>query len=125
MAAEAGSTEAEADMDSNPSSKVETGNQRIIQCQSCGAGFDPSEPKCPYCGTMYEPGAEARYMEHLGDIREDMEDLNSLALSETGSELKLAAKKTLKTLLFIVAAIAALLGICRLIDFLRLYIWFI
>lgn len=44
---------------------------------------------------MYEPGAEARYMEHLGDIREDMEDLNSLALSETGSELKLAAKKIL------------------------------
>ena len=112
-------------MDSNPAMNVTPDTCLTVRCQSCGAEFEAHEPKCPYCGTMYEPGAEAHYMEHLGDIREDMEDLSSLALSETGSELKHAAKKTLKTLFIIAAAIALLLGICRLIDFLRLYLWFI
>ncbi len=123
MEAEA-STEAEAAMDSKVAARVNADNLPLIRCTSCGAQFDAHEPKCPYCGTMYEPGAEEHYMNRLGDIREDMEDLSSLALSETGQELKQAAKKTLKTLIVIVAAIAILLGICWLIDLLRLYVWF-
>ena len=123
MEAEA-STEAEADMDSKASGPVNAGKTSMVRCVSCGAEFDAHEPKCPYCGTMYEPGAEEHYMNRLSDIREDMEDLSSLALSETGSELKQAAKKTLKTLIIIVAVIAVLLGICWLIDLLRLYVWY-
>ena len=108
----AASTEAEADMDSN--SVVTT-----IHCVNCGGEFDPHEAKCPYCGTMYEPGAEKQYMKKLGDIREDMEDLNGLALSETKSELKAAAKSTLRTIVIIVAAILLLAGILYLWDFIR------
>ena len=125
MAVEAeASTEAEADMDSKVLAPENSGNTIMVRCTSCGGEFDAHEPKCPYCGTMYEPGAEEHYMNRLGDIREDMEDLSSLALPETGSELKQAAKKTLKTLIIIVAAIAILLGICWLIDLLRLYVWY-
>ncbi len=87
-----------------------------VRCLNCGGEFDPHEPKCPYCGSMYEPGAEKKYMETLGEIREDMEDLNSLALSETGSEFKSVAKKTVKTVLIIIAVIAGLLGLSWLFD---------
>ena len=87
-----------------------------VHCTNCGGEFDPKEPKCPYCGTMYEPGAEHQYMEKLGDIREDMEDLNSLAVSETASELKSAVRSTLLTIVVIVVAIAALAGLLYLIE---------
>ena len=116
MEAEA-STEAEADMDSNFAVTK-------IHCVNCGGEFDPHEARCPYCGTMYEPGAEKQYMKKLGDIREDMEDLNSLALSETKSELKAAAKSTLRTIVIIVVAILLLAGVLYLWDFVRYYLWF-
>ena len=113
MEAEA-STEAEADMDSNAA-------ETRIHCVNCGGEFDPHEARCPYCGTMYEPGAEKQYMKKLGDIREDMEDLNGLALSETATELKSAVKSTIIAIVLIVGAILLLAGLWYLWDFLRLY----
>ncbi|SCY27215.1 hypothetical protein SAMN02910292_01276 [Lachnospiraceae bacterium XBB2008] len=90
-----------------------------VHCLNCGAEFESHEARCPYCGTMYEPGAEKQYMRKLGDIREDMEDLNGLALSETKSELKAAAKSTLRTIVIIIVAILLLSGILYLWDFVR------
>ncbi len=114
-------------MDSNPKhNPVFQGPPSSVHCLSCGAEFDPREPKCPYCGTMYEPGAEAGYMEHLGDIREDMEDLNDLALTETGAELKQAAKGTVRIIVIIVLIIAVVIGLSALFDYFRysfLWLW--
>jgi len=89
----------------------------IVHCQSCGAEFANTEPKCPYCGTIYIPGAETEYMNKLGDIREDMEDLEGAALSETASELKTATGKMFKIIFIIAAIIAGLFGITRIMDF--------
>lgn len=114
---EAVSTEAVVDMGSDVTA---TG----VRCVNCGGEFEPHEARCPYCGTMYEPGAEKQYMQKLGDIREDMEDLNGLALSETKSELKAAAKSTLRTIVIIIVAILLLSGILYLWDYFRYYFVF-
>lgn len=90
-----------------------------VRCNKCGGWFDTSEPKCPYCGAIYVPGAEAEYMDKLGDIREDMEDLEDLALSETGSEMKSALKKTFLTVLAVAGGIIALFLIAALVMFIR------
>ena len=38
---------------------------KIVNCETCGAEFDASLVRCPYCGTAYEPAAEDEYMDKL------------------------------------------------------------
>lgn len=90
----------------------------MVRCLSCGAQFKHTEPKCPYCGTIYVPGAETAYMNHLDDIRDEMEDLNDLALSGTGAEFKRVLKKTGIALIIVIAAIAGLFALAFVIDLL-------
>ena len=42
--------------------------EKTIICPSCGAHFAATEPRCPYCGTMYVPAAEREYMEKLDTV---------------------------------------------------------
>ncbi len=49
----------------------ETMNKKII-CRSCGAGYDASLVRCPFCGTAYAPAEENEYMETLEEVREDL-----------------------------------------------------
>jgi len=59
-------------------SKIQEGNTlekmkgKIVNCETCGAEFDASLVRCPYCGTAYEPAAEDEYMDKLEDVREDL-----------------------------------------------------
>ena len=46
-------------------------NKKII-CASCGAEFDTSLVRCPYCGTAYAPAEEEEYMDQLEGIRKDL-----------------------------------------------------
>ncbi len=43
-----------------------------IVCKTCGAEYDVSLVRCPYCGTAYAPAEETEYMDKLEDIREDL-----------------------------------------------------
>lgn len=43
-----------------------------ILCKTCGAEYDVSLVRCPYCGTAYAPAEETEYMDKLEDIREDL-----------------------------------------------------
>lgn len=63
-----------------------------IICGSCGAEFDDSLAKCPYCDSTNIKGAEAAYMEQLEDVREELDSLTEVPIKET----KTAAKKQLK-----------------------------
>lgn len=82
-----------------------------IICSSCGAEFEDTMPKCPYCGTMNYKGAEMEYLDRLEDVRSDMEQLGSVPERETRSELKKQRKWILKlALLMVVAAVLLFLG---------------
>ncbi|MCR4762037.1 MAG: hypothetical protein K5696_00760 [Lachnospiraceae bacterium] len=43
-----------------------------IICKTCGAEYDVSRVRCPYCGTAYAPAEEEEYMDRLEEIREDL-----------------------------------------------------
>ncbi len=49
--------------------------KKRIVCPNCEAKFDEGMACCPYCNTMYYPGAEKEYMEKMEGIRQDYEDL--------------------------------------------------
>lgn len=78
-----------------------------VSCPKCGGVFDDNRDRCPFCQTMYEPGAERVYMHKLGEIREDLEDLQDRAVDDTVTELK----KTGSKLGIIVAVILAVIGL--------------
>ncbi|MCR5672799.1 MAG: hypothetical protein K6F87_03670 [Lachnospiraceae bacterium] len=41
-------------------------------CKKCGAEFDVSLVRCPFCGTAYAPAEEAEYMDTLEEVRKDL-----------------------------------------------------
>ena len=43
---------------------ADTTVKKII-CSSCGAEFEDTLPKCPYCGSLNYKGAEAEYLGKL------------------------------------------------------------
>lgn len=59
-----------------------------IICKSCGAEFEDTLPKCPFCDSFNYKGAEAEYFEKLEDIREDVEELGQVPAAETRKEIK-------------------------------------
>lgn len=73
-------------------------------CKNCGAHFDDSLPKCPYCGEFSYAGAEKEYLNRLEDMKEDLEELHETVPEMYHQELK---KQTgnLKKIFLIIAAV--------------------
>ena len=79
---------------------------KMIKCTSCGADYDASLRRCPYCGTATPEADEKEYMDKLEDVRRDLGEYGS----EGSKELKLGLGKTLRIMIVIVLAIAALIA---------------
>lgn len=77
-------------------------------CSSCGGKFDDSLVKCPYCGTLNVPAAENEYMEKLEDVRENLEELQTIPTQEVKAAIGRSGKfvKRVVVVVLIVAAIA-------------------
>ena len=63
-------------------------NERKVICPNCGGEFKEQSAKCPYCGTMYYPGAEEEYLKKLEHVRTDLEDLGAVPEQETVKAIK-------------------------------------
>lgn len=83
---------------------ADTTIKKII-CSSCGAEFDDTLPKCPYCGSLNYKGAEAEYLGRLEGMRQDMQQLEQVPERELKEKLKKKQKFVVK--IFIVAAVLA------------------
>ncbi len=81
-----------------------------IVCNSCGASFDASLPKCPYCDSTSYPGAEAEYLDKLEDVREDVEELKEVPQEETKKVVKSQVGFVVKILLVVAAVAVAILA---------------
>ena len=88
---------------------ADTTVKKII-CSSCGAEFDDTLPKCPYCGSLNYKGAEAEYLEKLEGMRQDMQQLEQVPEKELKKKLKKKQKFVIK-LLILLAALAAILAV--------------
>lgn len=83
-------------------------NERKVICPNCGGEFKEQSAKCPYCGTMYYPGAEEEYLKKLEHVRTDLEDLGAVPEQETVKAIKKRAGWVIK--LAVAAIIVIVLG---------------
>ena len=88
---------------------ADTTVKKII-CSSCGAEFEDTLPKCPYCGSLNYKGAEAEYLGKLESMRQDMQQLEQVPEKELKKKLKKKQKFVIK-LLILLAALAAILAV--------------
>ena len=77
-------------------------NKKIV-CGTCGAEYDASLVRCPYCGTGYAPAEEEEFMDKLGDVRKDLNKQIDKGNKKIGNDLG----KTVATI--IIAAIVIIL----------------
>ena len=61
-------------------------NKKIV-CETCGAEFDASLVRCPYCGTAYAPAEEEEYMEKLEGVRTELHQEIDKGNKRIGREL--------------------------------------
>ena len=61
-----------------------------VRCNGCGAMYDADYSYCPYCGRMNDPAAEREYMEHLEELRQDVEELSVIPGQEAAKDLERA-----------------------------------
>lgn len=78
-----------------------------IICNSCGAEFEDTLPKCPYCGSLNYKGAEAEYLGKLEGMREDMQQLEKVPERELKVKIKKKQKFVVKVLILLVVLAAA------------------
>ena len=76
-------------------------------CINCGAQINTSDTKCPYCGYINEEGAEKAYIDHLYDIRDNLDSVDEKAATEYGR----GYGKVLKLILITLAVLLVISGI--------------
>lgn len=89
---------------------ADTTIKKII-CSSCGAEFDDTLPKCPYCGSLNYKGAEAEYLGKLEGVRQDMQQLEQVPERELKEKLKKKQKFVGKLLIILAVAAAVFVAI--------------
>ena len=75
--------------------------EKMVRCTSCGAEFDVSLVRCPYCGTANAPAEEGEYMDKLEAVREDLHQQTEK--SDTKIQKRMA--RTIRTILLVAVMI--------------------
>lgn len=92
-----------------------------VICQNCSAEYDENEVKCPYCGFLYAPGMEKKYMSDLEDKRQALDVVDDEARADYKKEAKGTGKKVLKIVLIVAAVILVIIGASKLYDYYLFY----
>lgn len=76
-----------------------------LHCENCHALIHRDSPKCPYCGALNVLGGEKQYMEQLYDLREEVEELQSVPIREYRKGFGSAGKIIKRTLMILILAV--------------------
>lgn len=87
-----------------------------IICSGCGAEFEDTLPKCPYCDLMNYKGAEKEYLDKLEDVREDLDNLSYVPENTVKEEIKKQGHLLRKIIIIIIAIFVLWFGFGYLID---------
>ena len=94
-------------------------DKKMLHCENCHATISADSAKCPYCGALNAVGGEKQYMEHLFDLKENVEELKGVPLQTYRQELK-KNSRIIKRTLFICSIVALLaVGLFFITDNLR------
>lgn len=80
-------------------------------CPNCGAPVDLTMPKCPYCGHIYEEGAEKRFMQELEMTRQKLDRVDDEARAGYRQEWKRNTRSVTRKIVLALVIIAALAGL--------------
>ncbi len=82
-----------------------------VRCVNCGAYYEEGSYNCPYCGYITPENAEAKYMNTLDGIKDNLEEL-----ADDGEEAAVAESKSIvKRVVILIIIVLAILGVCALI----------
>lgn len=81
----------------------------MVTCSNCGGNFEETLAKCPYCGQIYELGAEREYMEELRQMKEDLSELPEQSEEIYQKEVKHTSVKVFLILAVVVAVVPVIL----------------
>jgi len=81
----------------------------LIHCSSCGAEYGRDMVYCPYCGATNPAAAENDYMDSLRNVRRDLNNLKSMAKTETIAEARETGRfiRKVLTLILVIMVISA------------------
>lgn len=85
-------------------------NKPII-CRQCGSEIPPGLPRCPYCGSAYEPEAEREYMRKLEKVRADLSQVGEAGAEASRREIRSVSSRVLRILGVILVIALILMGI--------------
>lgn len=60
----------------------------IVTCKNCYGQFEDSEAKCPYCDMIYVPGAEKAYMGQMEGIRQNLDKVDDIVVTDFRKNVK-------------------------------------
>ena len=81
-----------------------------IKCPNCGATFEVSEDKCPYCGYINPGGAEAKFLRDLEKTRKKLDEVDDEARNEYKNEMKNSGKRAAKIVITVALIILLIIG---------------
>lgn len=68
------------------------------KCENCGARISADDHKCPYCGGMNYMGAKKKYFKDLGNIKDDLEQLERIPVVSYKKEASIQIRRITKTI---------------------------
>ena len=93
-------------------SQSENMTEKKIICRSCGAEYDVSLVRCPFCKTAYAPAEEDEYMDKLEEVREDLH--REVVKGDTRIKKKMSST-VCAILLVVIVILLIFFGILRLL----------
>ena len=83
---------------------------KMIICKSCGAEYDVSLVRCPYCGTADASEEENEYMGKLEDVRKDLHG----QIAKGNKQIKRGVGSTVGVMAAVIGAVLLLVfgGLC-------------
>ena len=80
-------------------------------CSNCGAPVALNMPKCPYCGHIYEEGAERQFMQELEATRQKLDRVDDEARAGYRQEWKKTSVSVVKKVVIALVIIGAVAGL--------------
>ncbi len=73
-------------------------------CSNCGGEYADWALKCPYCGSVNDKGAEKKYMEHMEDLRKNLDQVDEESEADYKKTMSRSVKRISLIVLIIIAA---------------------